>query len=566
MAQRPFKPLLWAVTLIVLISLACGPSGTPEPTQAPAPTSPPTKEAPVETKAPPPTEAPAPTANTLEVNTLGDVQKAVIQIEAEGTFIDPEVGWNVNVGKLGSGVIIDPSGIAVTNNHVVTGAALLRVWVGGDTNKTYNAKVLGVSECSDLAIIDIEGDGFSYLSWFQGDIQVGQQVYAAGYPLGDPRFTLTDGIVSKVAADGETSWASVDSVIEHTAKINPGNSGGPLVDANGRLIGINYAIVSATDQNFAISRDEALPVLDQLRLGKNVDSIGVNGGAVSGYIGDTPIYGVWVRSIASGSPADNAGIMPGDIIYQLENEVLATDGTMADYCDILRSRNSGDTMQVTVIRWSDLSLLEGQLNGRSLALTGYFDTGTSGGNTGGDTGGGTGGDTSTLPYNCDYATTDGWLYCWDDTSTIVVEIPYYWVETNGGTWQYSGDEIGVAISAAPVLNDFYNYVEPEGIFFGASGTFAQWGGYVQFLDYYTGFYKDACKYGGRYDYDDGLYRGKYDYYYNCGGAGGTDSYVLTAVPISSPTSAIIVIYIQVPKGDTTIRDHIWNTFVIVGNL
>jgi len=85
----------------------------------------------------------------------------------------------------------------VTNNHVVTGAAILKVWVGGDQSQSYNAKVLGVSECSDLAVIDIDGEGFPYLQWHEGAIKVGLEVYAAGFPLGEPEFTLTKGIVSK---------------------------------------------------------------------------------------------------------------------------------------------------------------------------------------------------------------------------------------------------------------------------------------------------------------------------------------------------------------------------------
>ncbi len=562
MKKHPLKPLLWLMNIVILVSLACGGS---TPTVAPAPTQPPPPtEVPQPTEPPTPTEPPAPTVPPLLISGLGDVERAVIQIEAEGTFVDPEVGWNVNVGKRGSGVIIDPSGIAITNNHVVTGAAILRVWVGGDTSKTYNAKVLGVSECSDLAVIDIDGDGFPYMQWVDGNIDVGQPVYAAGFPLGDPRFTLTDGIVSKSSADGETSWASVDSVIEHTAKINPGNSGGALVDANGSLVGINYAIVSETDQNFAISRDEALPIIDQLRLGKNVESIGVNGGAVYGTINEDVISGVWVRSVASGSPADNAGIMPGDIIYMLENEVLALDGTMTDYCDVLRSRNSGDTMSVTVIRWSDLSLWEGQLNGREIELTGYFSGGGStGGNTGGNTGGSTG---STVPANClESEDNAGYMSCLDDTYSIMMDVPLEWGDVNGGSWTWDGDEIGVAISAAPSNADFFDYYDAPGVFFGASATFAQIGGYVQFLDYYNGTYLDGCKYDGRYDYNDGYYRGKYDAFYNCGGTGGFDTYVLSAVPIDTPTAAIILVIVQVPKGETAIVDTIWNTF-LVGDL
>ncbi len=93
------------------------------------------------------------------VSSLDGVQSATIQIEAQGTFIDPEVGQVSNAAGRGSGFIIDPSGIAVTNNHVVTGAALLKVYVAGES-QARNATILGVSECSDLAVIDIEGDGY----------------------------------------------------------------------------------------------------------------------------------------------------------------------------------------------------------------------------------------------------------------------------------------------------------------------------------------------------------------------------------------------------------------------
>ncbi|MEA2057535.1 MAG: trypsin-like peptidase domain-containing protein, partial [Actinomycetota bacterium] len=98
------------------------------------------------------------------VSDLEGVRAAVVRIVGEGSFVDPEVGEVYNQSGTGSGFIIDPSGLAVTNNHVVTGAAFLRVYVEGE-EEPRNAKVLGVSECSDLAVIDIDGDGFPYLDW-----------------------------------------------------------------------------------------------------------------------------------------------------------------------------------------------------------------------------------------------------------------------------------------------------------------------------------------------------------------------------------------------------------------
>src|SRR4030042_5796137 len=313
MNKKTLLPVSILSIFIIIVSQACG--GTKEVTTQEAPS-----QAEVQTKS---TEPAVPTETEVPaglVTNLTDLKKATIQIEGQGTFIDPEFGYMANQAGFGSGFIIDPSGIAVTNNHVVTGAAKLQVWIGGDTDKEYNARILGVSECSDLAVIDIDGYGFPYVSWYEEPAKVGLEVYTAGFPLGDPEFTMTKGIVSKEKADGETSWASVDSVIEHDATINPGNSGGPLADSDGKVVGVNYAGSSSTNQYFAIDRATALKVLEQLRTGKDVDSIGINGEAVTS--DDGSISGIWVSSVDSGSPADKAGVEAGDIITHWKNLTL----------------------------------------------------------------------------------------------------------------------------------------------------------------------------------------------------------------------------------------------------
>ena len=262
----------------------------------------------------------------------------------------------------------------MTNNHVVTGAAILKVWVGGDQSQTYNAKVLGVSECSDLAVIKIDGADFPYLEWHEGAIKVGLEVYAAGFPLGEPEFTLTKGIVSKEKSDGNTSWASVDHVIMHDATINPGNSGGPLVDKDGKLVGINYA-GNQVDQYFAIGADLAKVKVEQLKSG-NIDTIGINGDAFT--TEDGAFSGIWVYSVKSGSPADKAGLKGGDILTTIEDFILSTDGTMKDYCDILQTHNASDTLGVEVFRYMTDEILEGQINGRTLEVDSVGRTGGGG--------------------------------------------------------------------------------------------------------------------------------------------------------------------------------------------
>jgi len=353
MSKKAFLTLLSVISLLALPALACGTSSAPEaaPTAAESPVA--EEEA-----------APSGAATTLE-----EVQRAVIQIEFLGAFRDPAIGA-VSGSGFGSGFIIDPSGLAVTNNHVVAGAASLKVRIGGDKNKTYNAKVLGVSECSDLAVIDIEGDGFPYLEWYEGEINVGMNVYAVGFPLGEPEYTLTRGVVSKASASGETAWASVDGVIGHDATINPGNSGGPLITEDGQVIGVNYSSRPDYDQYFAISAEKAMPLTKELSAGDDVDSIGVNGQAVVST--DGSLTGVWVSSVVSGSPADQTGLQGGDVIVNMEGVPLAKDGTMSDYCDILRSHSPEDALAVNVLRFDTKEGLEGQINGNPLTQSFSF--------------------------------------------------------------------------------------------------------------------------------------------------------------------------------------------------
>ena len=308
--------------------------------------------------------APTTTPNS-PIDNLSDVRSATVRIAFEGSYLHYAEGEVTNFPNHGSGFIIDPSGIAVTNNHVVTGAAFLEVWLDGE-KQPRNARVLGVSECSDLAVIDIDGDDFPYLDWYDAPLNVGMDVYAAGFPVyGNTEYTLTRGIITKEQADGEMPWASVEHVLEIDAKILGGNSGGPLVTADGQVVAVNFAGIEAYDQSFSIASDVAIPIIEHLRGGQDLNSIGVNGEAVA--YGDG-FSGIWVSSVASGSPADLAGLQPGDIITFMEGVALATDGTFADYCDVLRSHSADDTLTVLVYRYLTGETLSGQFNGDPLEV------------------------------------------------------------------------------------------------------------------------------------------------------------------------------------------------------
>ena len=534
-----YRPGILTIAGLVFATLACNLGRT----ATEAPTLPPTQEQAT-------LVIEAQTAPTGAISNLQDVRQAVVQIEAQGTFVDPEVGLQVNSAGRGSGFIIDPSGIAVTNNHVVTGAALLKVWVGGESEPR-NARVLGVSECSDLAVIDIEGDNHPYLEWFVGPIDVGLEIYSAGFPLGDPEFTLTKGIVSKANAGGETDWASLSSVLEHDATINPGNSGGPLVDGSGKIVGVNYAASPMFSQCFAISRDVASQTIDQLRQDQDVDSIGVNGVAVMS--DDGSLSGVWVSSVASGSAADIAGVLPGDIVTTMEGLFLGVDGTMADYCDILRTHGSEATLAIEVLRYQDGQYLEGQLNGRPLETSFSFES-ELGSAVGGDPAGTNG-------------TFNTYEWVTDDFGSITVELPADWTDVDGSPWVDDGEVIGAGISAAASLDDFFSYWDEPGIFFGASDDLAQLGGYVQLLDILRPDFLQDCALDGRYEYEDGLYRGRYDLFTNCGGGEGSLFMVLTAVPVDDPTEFLILLEVQIVNdSDLEAVDRILDSFEVVAAL
>ncbi|RLE15688.1 MAG: peptidase S1 [Actinobacteria bacterium] len=470
---------------------------------------------------------------------LTDVRSAVVRIVAEGSFVDPVAGAVNNVAGSGSGFFIDPSGLAVTNNHVVTGAAFLQVFVEGES-EPLNAKIVAVSECSDLAVIDIDGGGFPYLDWFEGDIVAGTDIYAAGFPLGDPEYTVTEGIISKEKADGETNWASVDSVIQHTAKILPGNSGGPLVTTDGKVIGINYAVAMEFDINEAISRDEALDVIADLMDGNDVNSIGVNGSA----FWDGEYSGIWVSGVESGSPAAELGIKGGDIITKMEGLVLATDGTKADYCDILRSRDSGDPMVVEILRFDTGEVLEGILNGDGPLELAFSFVEELGDEVGVDTG-------------VVYEYTD----VYDNDGAILMRIPTTWFDIDGRNWEIGGELVGNAIAAAPDLDGFYSTWSTPGVFFGISEMLYQETEAGDLLDSWE--FSDECGFDGRFDYEDAVYTGAYDLWVNCGGTD-TSLVVLEAYPYNAQFAVLIQIQI-VTEADLEALDVILATFDAVGS-
>jgi serine protease Do len=474
-----------------------------------------------------------------------EVQPAVIQIVAQGTFRDPELGYADGSG-LGSGFIITPEGLAVTNNHVVAGAATLEVFVGGETGSSYNATIVGVSECNDLALIDINESGpLSYLNWYEGEIAPGLAVYAAGFPLGDPEYTLTSGIVSKAEAGGDlTGTSSIDHTIEHDANIQPGNSGGPLVSEDGKVVAVNYAggaVATTTAQFYGIASDLAQPVVSRLMVG-DFETLGINGWAV--FDEAAAISGIWVAGVAAGSPAANTDILPGDIITSMNGLPVGTDGTFKDYCDVIRT--AGDNpIAVDVLRYDTAEVLRGEINGdKPLELAFSFaeeiedevsvdDTGSAG-------------------TYVDYQSIV------DDTGTIVIEVPADWSDIDPAP---ATDDAGATIPYILASTDRQAWTDSfdvPGVLFAQLGPTADIPSTL--LEY--GDFSGVCTDLGLVDYSDPVFTGQYQVWDACGGTP-TAIVVLAAVPADGSYTALMMVQI-VSEADLDALDRIFQTFNVIG--
>jgi len=495
------------------------------------------------------TTAPAETTTTTEpvpvglVTTVEELPQATIQIVSTGSFVTPDFG-EFEGGGSGSGFIIDSSGVAVTNSHVVSGAGLIEVFVGGDPAPV-NAQILGVSECNDLAVIDLAGDGYSYLEWFDGSITPGLDVLAAGYPLGDPQFTVTAGIISKSDFPGETEWASVDAILEHDARIRPGNSGGPLVNESMQVVGVNYAGREDTDQNFAISVTDAVGIVEELRSGVDVDSVGINGYAL---FTDDGTSGIWVETVQPGSPADTSGVTGGDVVTRLAGVSLGTNGTMAEYCDVIRTQGIAGVIPVEVLRYQTSQVLRGQFNGEALSEAFSFAEELD--------------ETATVEESS--ATYTEYTLISDDTGSMQVEVPVEWSDVDGAPYvDDEGREI-TDVRAAPNLGDFQETWSTPGMIFSASSAWAATVSEEALLDLALESLQAQCTYDGRYDYEDPAYTGLYDLFFECG-----DTLATYVVVAARPPAGDFIILVQVQANedrDFDALDRILASFFVSGDV
>ena len=244
---------------------------------------------------------------------------------------------------LGSGVIVSPNGYILTNFHVVEAADDIQVAL--NDGRTHKAKVIGSDPESDLAVLQIKVEKLPAITFGQlENLRVGDVVLAIGNPFGVGQ-TVTMGIVSALGRS-HLGINTFENFIQTDAAINPGNSGGALVDANGNLVGINTAIYSRTGGSLGIGF--AIPVSSA----KNImEQIIQNGSVIRGWIGVEAqeitqelaesfglpdVEGALIAGVVRGSPADSAGIRPGDVLLAVNGKGVKDPQVMLDLIAALK--------------------------------------------------------------------------------------------------------------------------------------------------------------------------------------------------------------------------------------
>lgn len=271
------------------------------------------------------------------------VTPAVVSIEASNSL----------GAATGSGFIIDANGYIITNNHVIADAAYnSKIVVTLADGQEFRAKLVGQTFEYDIAVLKIQATGLPVVELGNSDgVVVGDSVIAIGSPLG-LQSTVTSGIVSAldrpVTTGDNTSELSFIEAIQTDAAINPGNSGGPLIDAKGRVIGVNSAIATNSSNRTeagSIGLGFAIPVNLVARIAQEIIDTGEATVPVMGVNLEiqTAVEGAVVVEVTKGGPAAKAGVKSGDVIVKADGRVIHND---AELVIVIRSKNPGDVVEV----------------------------------------------------------------------------------------------------------------------------------------------------------------------------------------------------------------------------
>ena len=272
--------------------------------------------------------------------------------------------------SLGSGVIVSPQGIILTNHHVIEGADEIEVAFADGRKR--NAKLIGSDPETDIAVLKIDATDLpSPITLGKMEsVQVGDVVLAIGNPFGVGQ-TVTSGIVSALGRN-QLGINTFENFIQTDAAINPGNSGGALVDTKGNLIGINTAIYSRSGGNMGIGF--AIPINTAKQV---MESILTNGSVTRGWIGVEPqnlskelaeslnlpkdTTGVLISGVLEGGPADKAGMKPGDVLTQVNDQAVNDVVTLLNR---IAQTGPGDEAKINLLRKGKAMTLKVQVGKR----------------------------------------------------------------------------------------------------------------------------------------------------------------------------------------------------------
>jgi serine protease Do len=258
------------------------------------------------------------------------------------------------VSGAGSGFFISKDGYIITNNHVVNNA--IKITIIDIANKEYKAEKIGTDPKSDLALLKIKGDDHAFIELGDSNkLEVGEWVLAIGNPFGQS-LTVTSGIVSAKGRELEGLEVEYQNFIQTDAAINRGNSGGPLINMEGKAIGINSVILSGTGGNigigFAIPSNMARKVMKDLKK---------EGRVVRGHLGvgiydipdseakdyDMEKGGIFISSVEPDSPAEKAGLKKYDIVIEVNGEGIKSGSKLKT---TVANLSPGDSIELTIIR------------------------------------------------------------------------------------------------------------------------------------------------------------------------------------------------------------------------
>jgi serine protease Do len=292
----------------------------------------------------------------LEGQITGAVEKlseSVVGIESTRIARDYRYGM-VPIEGQGSGVIVDPKGIIVTNNHVIDESA--RVQVNLKDGRSFVGEVIGTDSATDVALVKVEADNLPYATLGDSEkLKVGQIVLAIGNALGLPGApTVSMGLIGALGRPLPGTDFVVEGLIQTDAAINPGNSGGPLADLDGKVIGMNTAMIPfAQGMGFAIPSETIKRIMDQItRNGRVVRPwLGISGMDMNKFVGRryslAVEQGVLLAEVLQDAAAREAGLRVGDILVKIGEAKL--EG-MKDLVGALSHLSIGDEVSIQFVR------------------------------------------------------------------------------------------------------------------------------------------------------------------------------------------------------------------------